>query len=199
MSTLTTLTNDIAAVMNRDDLGSVVPFFSKMGRLYLEKRWQPNFLNAVDLLSPQGNSFLLPSDRLLIRKVKLITSGADSSITLLKKKSEAFVRANSQVLKYYYDELGVGTLGSAPASGSKISILYARSQPDLISINDTNAWLVNAYDVIFQATLMQAYKYQHDAENRQIAESELQVLATAMLDADVALTQSDNGSEPGDL
>jgi len=198
MSTLGTLKADVAALTDRTDISVKVPLFAKLARLEIEATAiRPRFLMVKAASIPvNGSSFLLPTDAMAIQQVSLVTN---NTTTILTRKTEAFVRLNNTIPKYYWRDANNGYLGRQPASTAYAEIDYYQAQADPIVNTDTNNWLLYAYDVFLHATLAQAYNYLKDLESAQLEQQIVAKLMKTRIDAFVALEHSDLSSAPGDL
>jgi len=195
MSDLQTLQTDIANHLDRSDIATQVILYEKLARKYLERHYRPKFLEAKALQTPAKNAFDIPNDCLGIIQVSLIVQNA---VTILTRKTEGFVRQNSNVLKYYYREQSVGYLGKTPASGAVVEIDYYQSQPNLVNATDTHKWLTDAYEVIFFATAWMLCTYLKDFEEAAASKEMLDMLVLDLEHADVANNHSDYRAQPGD-
>jgi len=196
LSSLSILTADVTDYVDRTDLGAKIPLLSKLARLFLERKFPLASILAVkDTQFPAGNTFLMPSDTLAVIKVSLL---AGNFTTTLVRKTEGFVRLNASVNKYYHRVQNLGYFGHASVPGASIIIDYTKAQVDLINPNDTNEWLLQAYDVFFWATVYQAQLYLKDKAEAEIAKTNLDEVLHNFELAAVAKEHSDLASAPGD-
>jgi len=198
MSTLAILKADIATMTDRTDISAQVPLFSKLARMELEATpMRPRFLLVKAASLPvNGNSFQIPVDAIGVQQISLVMN---NTTTMLKRKTEAFVRANSNVQKYYWRDANSGYLGAKPSTTAVAEIDYFQRQPDLVNDADTNLWLLYGYDIFLRASLVQAYNYLKDSESAQYEKTILDQLIKDRINSYVALEHSDLSSEPGDL
>ena len=197
MTTLAILTTDVTDYVDRADLDAKIPLFSKLARIRLERQYpRARLLELKNTQPVVNNVFQIPTDAISISQVSLISG---NNTTILTRRDEKFVRSNVSSLKYYYRQQNLGYLGSNPAPSSIVEIDYFQQQPDLVNPADTNEWVLQAYDVIFWATIMQAALFLKDDEEIQIAQGQMQDAINSLELAEIAYTHSDNAAEPGDV
>jgi len=195
MSTLADLKTDVSDFLDRSDLTAKIPIFARLAQQSLERKWLPKFLGTTTTLAITGNQFLIPADSLGVRKVWLYYN---NTLTKLIRKDELFVRANVSSTKYYWREDNDCFLRIAPAAGSTIRLRYIAKALILANDTDSNKWSLEAYDILFWATVLQASLYQQDEPSMAIAKQMLDSVLNDLIVFEISEDHTDLESAPGD-